>query len=384
MTDERKAEIYSTIQSLNSQEEKQRYVDSLNLSKAESMEMVQYSMAEYKKKDMEQNPYYNLDAKRFYNSKGQMGFRAQSPRARVPLKGKRLFKGVYALNYYGSKRSWSKEFLALYEFAKSKGHTEFIDCFGGSGYLSLLASSSGLFEYIQLNDLGYLNVNLFHVMKDDVEFRKFMYSLFLKPNDLDRLKEIAKEITSIQDSGRKQYKKPDPILAAKYYASQYYQFHGSGGIAKRPLIPQEYERELEATHNLLKAIDISQYHYKKVMLSHLENPHSLIMMDCPYLPEVRTKPEAYAFEMSRRQHRYMLEELTKCVYPSMVVVCGYENDLYDNYFMRFNQKHDFRYWHCLKLLRAGRRGTEAKERLWINFNPHYLIWKYQKFFELIY
>lgn len=53
---------------------------------------------------------------------------------------------IKTLNYHGTKRAWVSEFEAIYNYVCSNFDVDtLIDCFGGSGFLSLLGARTGLF-----------------------------------------------------------------------------------------------------------------------------------------------------------------------------------------------------------------------------------------------
>lgn len=333
---------------------------------------------------------------------------------------------IYTINYFGAKKAWFREYEALYKYVTNMGCSILVDAFGGSGFLSLLASKTGLFEQIYLNELSYLTINYHYVMKNDKSINTKDRQLLFKMryNDVDRDRNLFEEFIYYLDEldepefihlsnsyrrfafrtveknvvaknnkvkisywvpQRIQVRKASVKRAVLFYMFQYYNFRGSGNYDRSKTYPPYYYVErLKETHLLYDKIELSQLYYKKFINKYLSNPKAIILLDPPYLKKTRVKKQSYVCEMTEREHRYLLEELTiKNVIQAKVVLCGYQSTLYDGYFLRANQKGQ--HWHSVKINRLGRRKkNQVNEYWWVNFDITTLVNQYPNLFELIY
>ena len=92
---------------------------------------------------------------------------------------------------------------------------------------------------------------------------------------------------------------------------------------------------------------------------------TLIYCDPPYLPETRVKPKVYEYEMSYQDHVRFLD--IACDLDCMVMISGYESDLYANYLYD---------WPMIQF-QAMTRGGPRTECLWMNFPPPLELHDYQ-------
>lgn len=303
------------------------------------------------------------------------------------------------------------------------------DAFGGSGFLSLLAAKTGLFEEIYLNELSYLTINYHYVMKNDkskivnTKDRQLLFKM--RYNDINRdrnlfeefiyyvgkldehrfcelsnsyksfaFRNVEKNIVAKNNKKAKVFywvpnwrkvKKASVKRAVLFYMFQYYNFRGSGNYDRSKTYPSDYYVErLKDTHLLYDKIKLSQKYYKKFIQQYLGNPKAFILLDPPYLKKTRVKKQSYVCEMTEREHRYLLEELTiKNAIQAKVVLCGYQSTLYDGYFLRANQKGQS--WHSIKIKRLGRRKkNQVNEYWWVNFEIDDLVNQNPLLFEKVY
>lgn len=340
---------------------------------------------------------------------------------------------VFTIRYYGTKKMWRKEYEVLYHYLHSLGCTKVIDCFGGSGFLSLLAAKTNLFEKIMLNELSYLAINYHYVLKNDSTKRKThklyqdLFKILYGDKDRERdlfqeflfyLSELDEEkfnilksrydklaykeaeekvkvfnkkkkveeekIITVLKPRRIQVREADVERAVIYFSLQHYRFRGNGNFdTQKSKAPKEYKIPLQQTHELYQKIELSQLYYKKVMLQYLDDASALILLDPPYLNETLVKKDGYICNFERRQHTNLLEELTEKVFPSKIILCGYSSYLYNHYFHLFNARHGV-VWHNIRVLRLGKRKDEEKrvhEHIWVNFEISELVNKYPDMFE---
>lgn len=96
-----------------------------------------------------------------------------------------------------------------------------------------------------------------------------------------------------------------------------------------------------------------------------DEPSTLFYCDPPYLHETRTTPNAYAFEMSEKQHGQLLEVLGSI--RGCFLLSGYRSALYDDWAKACG-------WHRVDFdLPNNAAGGKSKRRMnecvWMNFNP---------------
>jgi DNA adenine methylase len=92
-----------------------------------------------------------------------------------------------------------------------------------------------------------------------------------------------------------------------------------------------------------------------------DGPHVLFYLDPPYLPETRTAPKVYDFEMTWDDHRELLDLLRSV--EGMVILSGYANELYDTALAGW-RRHTF---DIANHAAGGRRKARETEVLWCNF-----------------
>lgn len=342
---------------------------------------------------------------------------------------------IYTLNYFGAKRSARVEYEILYMYVCNKYNVSVLaDAFGGSGTISLLGAKSGLFSEIFLNELSYLTINYHYVMKNenlkaynqniDISnyqreqeyqyFEDFIYHLTkineFKFDDIKRSYKMftfqQKVITKKHKNGkmesiqiwvpkRIQVRKANVKHAVLFYLMQYYACRGDGEydpkLIKNDLgievykEPRDFIDELRKTHKLYKNIVLSQKYYKKFIKDFLDNKSALIVLDPPYLAKTRIHKDSYVFEMSNRQHRYLLQELTKENYKAKIIVCGFNSYMYNHYFDLFNKKQNEVVWHNVKMKKRHNSCIDLKKRryeyIWVNFDVTDLIKNNPDYFE---
>lgn len=305
------------------------------------------------------------------------------------LKKRKFPKGrVKTINYHGSKKAWIEEFEAIYNYVCNAYATSvLVDCFGGSGFLSLLAAKSELFNEIYLNEIEYSAINYHYVMKYRCLFLKFLYYLYKLDKDTfklytNRIKlvegddehyKIEKVKRKKEKYKRVQVRKPNVKKAVDIFMIRHYAFRGNGDYVEQSKDPYHYKVDLKDTHELYKKIKLSQLYYKKVMKKYLDNPHALIMLDPPYLNRDIIKKNPYTCNFTLRQHRYLLQELTSKKHEAKIVLCGYDDKMYNHYFELYNKKSELT-WYNLKVMRLGKRkNKKVYEHIWINFEPGSLL-----------
>lgn len=308
-------------------------------------------------------------------------------KGKVSRQRQKNFSGdtVKVLNYYGSKRSWREEYELLYKYTHSLGCNTLVDACAGSGYLSLLAARTGFFERVILNELSNIVYSYHLVQKDEKDFEEFCYYLD-RFGDVDDF--IFKVMEKKLDLGQREYRrnisKGNATQAAALAIVKNYMYSGQGGYIKARMPMCEHIEALKRAQLLYKSIELSHLHYRKVTEAYMANGDCVIVLDVPYMAETRGMEKSYTLEFSERQHRNLLQLLTKQTVKAKIILCGYHSDLYQNYFMRYNKTHG-NCWHEVKLLRAGSKakGAEAKERIWVNFEVQGLVAQNPTLFQIL-
>lgn len=159
---------------------------------------------------------------------------------------------------------------------------------------------------------------------------------------------------------------------------------GQGTITALPAPVARWQgrivRLAEAAKRLRNAI-IEHQDYARV-LERYATPATLVYADPPYLHETRTNANDYHHEMTEKDHRLMLEQLTAL--DAMVVLSGYDHPIYTK---------ALKGWHCTKFdvpahsagRVKGRKGKEAPRRtecLWRNPQAMAAITKQQSLWEV--
>jgi DNA adenine methylase len=92
-----------------------------------------------------------------------------------------------------------------------------------------------------------------------------------------------------------------------------------------------------------------------------DTPNTFIYCDPPYLHETRVSKDAYAFEMTERQHWELVDTLRQC--KGKVMISGYASELYDSVLRDWN-----RYEFDLPNNAAGgKTKRRMSEKIWTNY-----------------
>jgi DNA adenine methylase len=97
-----------------------------------------------------------------------------------------------------------------------------------------------------------------------------------------------------------------------------------------------------------------------LVLEYRDNPNAVLYLDPPYLPSVRTAPDAYRFEMNAQDHMHLLDAIRHS--KATIFLSGYPSPLYAHYLPK---------WYTLDRIVANSSGQNEKkqervERLWCN------------------
>lgn len=297
---------------------------------------------------------------------------------------------IKTLEVYGSKRRWRQEWEVLLKYANNQGCNCLLDLFAGSGFIALLASKLNIYDKIILNEASSLIYNFHSVMKSEHHFQEFILELEnIKSMNLELFNSLKQSLynnlTYVGKEKRKysqsiSTKKAIELFTVKHYA---YNAQGSYVTRRKPLF--YYINSLKYTHKLYECVELQNFYYKKLLLEHIKDDNFLIVIDPPYLAELREQQKSYELEFTERQHLTLIQLLSKTECKAKIVLCGYEGNynkgLYSRYLKRSSQK-----WHCIRLLKNGRLDKSdevGKEHIWLNFEANYFL-QFKNLFEIIY
>lgn len=297
---------------------------------------------------------------------------------------------IKTLEVYGSKRRWRQEWEILLKYTHSLNCNCLLDLFGGSGFISLLASRLNIYDKIILNEASSLIYNFHSVMKSERHFQEFILELEnIKSMNLELFNSLKQSLyNNLTFAGKEKRKflqsistkKAIELFTVKHYA---YNAQGSYVTRRKPLF--YYINSLKYTHKLYECVELQNFYYKKLLLEHIKDDNFLIVIDPPYLAELREQQKSYELEFTERQHLTLIKLLSEQEVKAKIILCGYEEDyekgLYSRYLKRSSQK-----WHCIRLLRNGRLDKSdevGKEHIWLNFEANFLL-HFKNLFEIIY
>lgn len=295
------------------------------------------------------------------------------------IKAEREFSknAIRTLDIYGSKRRWAQEWYILLNYAYESGCSCLLDVFGGSGFISLMASKLDIFDTVILNDLSSTIYNFHRVMKSKSHFEKFIKELqdfqYMNIEIFNSLKYDLYTELSYANKEKRQYSQVLSVRkAVELFVVKYYSYNAQGAYVDRKKAVSSFINPLQLTHNLYQHIDLYNLYYKKLLLKYINDKNYVIILDPPYLPHLREQKKSYEQEFSTRQHLTLIQLLSKRIIEAKVILCGYQESegdgLYNRYLKRSEQE-----WHCIKFMKAGSLGGRGKEHIWVNFDVKCLI-----------
>jgi DNA adenine methylase len=119
---------------------------------------------------------------------------------------------------------------------------------------------------------------------------------------------------------------------------------------------------LAAVHERLQRVVILNHEALDVIREQ-DGDNTLFYFDPPYLHETRSTTDAYAHEMTKEQHRQLLEVIININFRGKVMLSGYESALYSSYLCDWNV-HKFQIPNSAA---GGAKKQTMTEHLWCNF-----------------
>lgn len=297
---------------------------------------------------------------------------------------------IKTLEVYGSKRRWRQEWEILLKYTHSLNCNCLLDLFGGSGFIALLASRLNIYDKIILNEASSLIYNFHSVMKSERHFKEFIIELeTIKSMTLELFNSLKQSLyNDLSFAGKEKRKYSQSIntkKAIELFTIKHYAYNAQGAFMARRKPLYYYINSLKYTHKLYERVELQNFYYKKLLLEHIKDDNFLIVIDPPYLSELREQQKSYELEFTERQHLTLIELLSKTECKAKIILCGYEEDYKKGLYSRY-LKRSLQNWHCIRLLRNGRldkQGEQGKEHIWLNFEANFLL-QHEDLFKIIY
>lgn len=261
-----------------------------------------------------------------------------------------------ALRYHGAKFR-----LAPWVMSFFPAHACYVEPYGGAAGVLLQKQPSYSEVY---NDLDGDVVNFFRVLQCPEQRAKLIERVILTPYSRAEFEKAWEPCST-------------PIERARRLAIRSMMGFGSAGATRgvtgfridskreygtNPSLWQRYPLAIAEAGQRLLGVLIENRTALRVMADH-DAPSTLHFVDPPYLHATRDAQsgglsKAYRHEMSDLQHAELLEAV--CALTGMVVLCGYESELYDKHLSGWTR-------HTTSARIAGARGTSIRtEVVWLN------------------
>jgi DNA adenine methylase len=261
--------------------------------------------------------------------------------------------------YYGSKQR-----LASRIVADLPPHNAWVEAFCGSAALTL-AKKPAPIEVI--NDINGEIVNFFHVLRDDSS--EMCRLLSLTPYARQELHEARVKATGL----------PDVERARRFFIAAMMAINGCFGKDKGGFsFSNSYSRRgmearvsrwnampdhLKAVADRLKLVRIENKDAIKLFREFMDRPATLVYLDPPYLAD---RNHGYDHDQKSEEfHERLLKTATKA--KCMVLISGYENDLYQDYLTKD------RGWQerTTKTTTRGHTGKDSEREEFVWFNERF-------------
>lgn len=242
------------------------------------------------------------------------------------MTAKRQPKDRPVMRYHGGK--WRLAPWIISHFPK---HQIYVEPFGGAASVLLQKPKSYAEVY---NDMDESIVNVFRMLRDPEKSKELLRLIELTPYSRSEFLESYEKTNSIVENARRTI-----IRSFMGYSSDSATRKIKTGFRNNNRMSGEFASRDWANYpnGLIKIID----RLKVVLIENLpaleilkiyDTDKTLFYCDPPYLPETRflkEKTKCYNFEMTRDEHIELLETLKKV--NGMVIISGYQSDLYDDY-----------------------------------------------------
>ncbi len=258
-----------------------------------------------------------------------------------------------------------KHYLApkLWAIAKAVPHIHRVEPYFGGGAFTLASEPEGYSEVV--NDINGPLANFWRVLQDPFDFEVFERKAQTTPFSERAWMDSGDENTI-----------GSPIDAAFNFFVRCRQSMSGRMKGFAPLSRTRTRRGmneqasawmacvdgLPEVHARLRRVVILNQDALEVIKSQ-DGPQTLFYLDPPYLHETRVSTDEYAHEMTREQHKALLETLSKI--QGKFMLSGYDNGLYQAF-------EDAWHWHRVMFdlpnnSASGEKKRRMTEVVWTNF-----------------
>lgn len=131
------------------------------------------------------------------------------------------------------------------------------------------------------------------------------------------------------------------------------------------------EKKLEDVQGRLEGVEVTNKNCIDLVDEHRDEEDTLILLDVPYVKELRGAKEVYNCEMSTEEHQRMLDTIRDC--KCKIILCGYksengEDDLYDRNLLHSGWNR-YLLGEIPKSCQITKKKRDiAKEWVWVNYD----------------
>jgi DNA adenine methylase len=267
--------------------------------------------------------------------------------------------GQPPLKWHGGKHYLARRIVSL-----MPPHTHYVEPYAGGLAVLLAKDPHGVSEVV--NDLDCDLTTFWRVLQDPRDFDRFRRVVEAVPFSEAEWREARHMLRAHPDA--------DPVLrAAWFFVACRQSLAGrldcfaslSRNRTRRGMNEQASAwlsavAGLPAVHARLRRVVVLNRPALDVLHSQ-DGPKTLFYLDPPYLPATRSAPRVFGAEMTKADHREMLEVVGGL--KGRVLLSGYPSPLYDKCLAGWN-RHDFNLPNHAAGGRSKRRMTEV---VWCNF-----------------
>lgn len=220
-----------------------------------------------------------------------------------------------------------------------------------------------------LNDLDPEIYNLFKVMSDKHK-GEILLSRLLK------LKHDQGMFITAQAARKNEFKGLTDIEKAEMSFILITQSFNAGRKSYRKNVNQKQytdilNRNLSEVYKRLQGIEVTNMDATKLIDSTRENDKAFVLLDVPYIHELRGSKNLYPCEMSTQKHEEMLSTIKDA--NCKIMLCGYRNntvnDLYDRILLSNGNWKHYKLVDLPKSLQKKKVKDIGEEWVWLNYEP---------------
>ena len=267
---------------------------------------------------------------------------------------------VCAFRYYGAKNSHLEFLLPL--LPEDAVHV--VDVFGGSGAIALNCAKivdGRPHPQVTYNDFDKRLVTFFRVLRKHPE--ELCRVVSLSPHSRDDFEEAVdwdawEDVEDEVEQARRVFVGVTQSMHSLLRPGACNWSYSKSGYHIRT--PDTNAGILWQVAKRLKSISLENKPWDD-LLERYDNEGAVFYLDPPYLPEARTAPKAYEYELTRDDHVRLLEALTRI--EGRAMLSGYDNDMYNE---------GLPGWTRIDAKPKGSGAAYGKmrtESVWLNYEP---------------